>query len=55
VRHYTSFSFFPQCNRLIIEGNFDKWDATLTFPSTDATSGVLDIKIQAATVNTEVT
>jgi polyisoprenoid-binding protein YceI len=35
-----------------IEGNFDKWDATLTFPSTDATSGVLDIKIQAATVNT---
>jgi polyisoprenoid-binding protein YceI len=35
-----------------IEGNFDKWDATLTFTSTDATSGVLDIKIQAATVNT---
>jgi polyisoprenoid-binding protein YceI len=35
-----------------IEGKFDKWDATLTFPSTDATSGVLDIKIQAATVNT---
>ena len=35
-----------------IEGNFDKWDATLTFTSGDATSGVLDIKIQAATVNT---
>jgi polyisoprenoid-binding protein YceI len=35
-----------------IAGKFDKWDATLTFPSTDATSGVLDIKIQAATVNT---
>jgi polyisoprenoid-binding protein YceI len=35
-----------------IEGNFDKWDATLIFTSTDATSGVLDIKIQAATVNT---
>jgi polyisoprenoid-binding protein YceI len=35
-----------------IEGNFDKWDATMTFASTDATSGVLDIKIQAATVNT---
>jgi polyisoprenoid-binding protein YceI len=33
-------------------GNFDKWDATLTFPSTDVTTGVLDIKIQAATVNT---
>jgi polyisoprenoid-binding protein YceI len=35
-----------------IEGKFDKWDATLTFPSTDATSGVLDIKIQADSVNT---
>jgi polyisoprenoid-binding protein YceI len=35
-----------------ITGKFDKWDATLTFPSTDVTSGVLDIKIQAATVNT---
>ena len=35
-----------------ITGNFDKWDATLTFPSTDVTSGVLDIKIQAASVDT---
>jgi polyisoprenoid-binding protein YceI len=35
-----------------IEGKFDKWDATLTYPSTDATSGVLDIKIQAESVNT---
>ncbi|WP_433972396.1 YceI family protein [Tunturiibacter lichenicola] len=35
-----------------IEGNFDKWDATLTFTSTDVTTGVLDIKIQAASVNT---
>ena len=35
-----------------IEGKFDKWDATLTYPSTDATSGVLDIKIQADSVNT---
>lgn len=33
-------------------GTFDKWDATLTYPSTDATAGVLDIKIQAASVNT---
>ena len=37
---------------MAIEGKFDKWDATLTYPSTDATSGVLDIKIQAASVNT---
>jgi len=35
-----------------IDGTFDKWDATLTFGSTDVTSGVLDIKIQAASVNT---
>lgn len=35
-----------------IEGNFDKWDATLTFASPDVTSGVLDVEIQAASVNT---
>jgi polyisoprenoid-binding protein YceI len=35
-----------------IDGTFDKWDATLTFASTDVTSGVLDVKIQAASVNT---
>ncbi|HEX3569422.1 MAG TPA: YceI family protein [Acidobacteriaceae bacterium] len=35
-----------------IEGTFDKWDASLTFASTDVTTGVLDIKIQAASVDT---
>ena|SRR5438067_8492089 len=35
-----------------IAGTFDKWDATLTFASADVTTGVLDIKIQAASVNT---
>jgi polyisoprenoid-binding protein YceI len=35
-----------------IAGNFEKWDATLTFTSPEVTTGVLDIKIQAATVNT---
>jgi len=35
-----------------IAGNFDKWDATLTFTSPEVTTGVLDIKIQAATVDT---
>jgi polyisoprenoid-binding protein YceI len=35
-----------------IEGTFDKWDATLTFTSSDVSSGVLDIQIQAASVNT---
>ncbi len=35
-----------------INGSFDKWDATLVFTSTDVTTGVLDIKIQADSVNT---
>jgi polyisoprenoid-binding protein YceI len=35
-----------------INGTFDKWDAALTFTSTDVTTGVLDIKIQADSVNT---
>jgi polyisoprenoid-binding protein YceI len=35
-----------------IEGTFDKWAATLTFTSTDVTTGVLDVEIQAASVDT---
>jgi len=35
-----------------LEGTFDKWAAPLTFTSTDVTTGVLDIKIQADSVNT---
>jgi polyisoprenoid-binding protein YceI len=35
-----------------IKGTFDKWDATLTFTSPDVSTGVLDVKIQAATVDT---
>ena len=35
-----------------IKGTFDKWDATLTFTSTDVTTAVLDIKIQADSVDT---
>jgi polyisoprenoid-binding protein YceI len=35
-----------------IDGTFDKWDATATMTSPDVESGVLDIKIQAASVNT---
>jgi len=34
-----------------LEGTFEKWDATLVFASTDASTGVLDIKIQADSVN----
>jgi polyisoprenoid-binding protein YceI len=35
-----------------IEGTFQKWDATFTVTSTAVESGVLDIKIQAASVST---
>jgi polyisoprenoid-binding protein YceI len=35
-----------------IEGVFDKWDATVKFTSTDLTTGVLDIKVDADSVNT---
>ena len=35
-----------------IAGKFDKWDAALTFTSPDPTTGVLEIKIQAASVDT---
>ena len=34
------------------DDTFDEWDATLTYPSTDVEAGVLDIKIQADSVNT---
>jgi polyisoprenoid-binding protein YceI len=35
-----------------LTGTFEKWDSTLTFTSTDVGTGVLDIKIQADSVNT---
>ncbi len=34
-----------------IDGTFDKWDASMTFTSPDISTGVLDIKIQADSVN----
>jgi len=35
-----------------IKGTFDQWDANLTFTSPDVRSGVLEVKIQADSVNT---
>jgi len=35
-----------------IVGKFDKWNSTLKFTSTDINTGVLDIKIDAASVDT---
>jgi polyisoprenoid-binding protein YceI len=43
--------FFVKAS-VAIDGKFNKWEATLTFPSTDVTSGVLDVKIYADSVNT---
>ena len=43
--------FFVKAS-VALEGNFKKWDATLTFTSTDVSTGVLDIKIQADSVDT---
>lgn len=35
-----------------IEGTFDKWNATLVFKAPDLSTGVLDVKIQADSVDT---
>ncbi|MGB7727683.1 MAG: YceI family protein [Candidatus Acidiferrum sp.] len=43
--------FFVKAS-VAIDGKFKKWDATLTFPSVEAESGVLDIKIYADSVDT---
>jgi polyisoprenoid-binding protein YceI len=47
----STVKFFVKAS-VALEGTFEKWDATLTFTSTDVTTGVMDIKIQAASVNT---
>jgi polyisoprenoid-binding protein YceI len=43
---------FSVKSSVAIAGKFDKWDATLSFPSPNVTTGVLHIKIDAATVDT---
>jgi polyisoprenoid-binding protein YceI len=35
-----------------IEGTFDKWNASLSFKSPDVSTGILDVKIEADSVNT---
>ena len=37
---------------IALEGTFEKWNATLTFTSDDVSTGVLDVKIDGASVNT---
>jgi polyisoprenoid-binding protein YceI len=50
-RKVSSVKFFVNAS-VALEGTFDKWDATLTFASTDVTTGVLDIKVHADSVDT---
>jgi len=47
----SKINFFVKAS-VALEGVFEKWDASLTFPSTDVSTGVMDIKIQADTVST---
>jgi polyisoprenoid-binding protein YceI len=47
----STITFFVKAS-IALEGNFEKWDATLTFASPDVSTGVLDVRIQAASVNT---
>ncbi len=47
----SSINFFVKAS-VAIGGSFDKWDATLTVTSPDVTTAVLDVKIQADSVNT---
>ena len=47
----SSVKFFVSAS-MSVTGTFDKWNATLTFTSNVASTGVLDTKIQAASVDT---
>jgi polyisoprenoid-binding protein YceI len=46
----SSVKFFVKSS-VALAGDFKKWDAILTFTSTDVASGTLDIQIQAASVD----
>lgn len=47
----SSIKFFVSAS-MSVSGTFKTWDATLAFASTDVSTGVLDIKIQAGSVDT---
>ena len=52
INHSDSSIKFNVKASVAIVGTFDKWDASLKFTSPELTTGVLDIQIQAASVNT---
>jgi polyisoprenoid-binding protein YceI len=47
----STIKFFVKSS-VALEGNFKKWDATLTYTSTDYKTGALDVKIYADSVDT---
>ena len=51
IKEDSSIKFHVKAS-VAIDGTFDKWDATATMTSPDVETGVLDIQIQAASVNT---
>ncbi len=51
TREESSIKFYVKAS-VALKGSFDKWNATLKFTSPDLATGILDIKIQAASVNT---
>jgi len=50
-RQASAIKFYVRAS-IELRGTFDKWEATLTFSSRDATSGVLRVTVHAASVNT---
>ena len=52
ISHAQSTIKFDVKASVAIVGKFDKWDASLTFTSPELSTGVLDIKIQADSVDT---
>src|SRR5277367_1235087 len=51
INHADSSVKFNVSASVTIAGTFDKWDATLIFTSPELSTGVLDVKIQADSVN----
>jgi len=49
---HSSIKFDVKASSVKIAGKFDKWDASLSFTSPDETTGVLEITIQADSVDT---
>ncbi len=47
----SSIKFYVKASVALV-GKFDRWNAALTFQSADVRTGVLDIEIEAATVDT---